>query len=88
MAGLEAKAVPGKNSLAVLFEKTNRLEMQLKLEKIENIKISNDESLLSTEMNPTTSSGEGEEYFVTSPKLFRTSKSKLSKQLILLQSKQ
>jgi hypothetical protein len=71
--------------LAFLFEEINPLKRRLQLnpEKTENSKKRNrkDESLLSTEINSTTSVDEGEnkEYFFTSSKPFSTSKTKLAK---------
>ena len=75
----EAKAVPGKKSLAFLFEEINAIKRQLKPAKIAASKKRKVESLLSTEINLTTSSDEDEEYFVTSPNFFRPSKPKLAK---------
>ena len=74
-AHFEAKAVPGKKSLAFLFEEINAIKRQLKPAKIAASKKRKVESLLSTEINLTTSSDEDEEYFVTSPNFFKTSKS-------------
>jgi hypothetical protein len=83
-ACFEAKAGPGKKSLAFLFlfEEINALKRQLKL-KPENTTSSKKkaEPLLSTEINLTTSSDEGEklEYLFTSSKPFSSSKTKLEK---------
>jgi hypothetical protein len=82
---LEAKAGPGKKSLAflVLFEEINALKRQLKPEKTTSSKKRKAESILFsiifTEINLTTSSDEGEhqEYLFTSSKPFRSSKTKL-----------
>jgi hypothetical protein len=64
-AHFEAKAGPGKKSLAFLFlfEEINALERQLKLkpEKTASSKKRKAESILSTEINLTTSSDEGEQ---------------------------
>ena len=76
---MEAKAVPGKKSLAFLFEEINAIKRQLKPAKIAASKKRKVESLLSTEINLTTSSDEDEEYFSTSPNFFRSSKPKLAK---------
>jgi hypothetical protein len=67
-ACFEAKAEPGKKSLAFLFEEINALKRKLKPEKNANSKKMKGESILSTEINAylTTSSDEGEthEYFL------------------------
>jgi hypothetical protein len=68
-----------KNSLAFLFEEINALKWQSKPEKTASSKKRNAESILSTEINLTTSSDEGEEYLFTSSKPFSYSKTKLSK---------
>jgi hypothetical protein len=82
-ACFEAKAEPGKKSLAFLFEEINALKRQLRLnpEKTTSTKNRKAESILSTEINLTTSSDEGEkkEYLFTSSKPFRSSKTKLAK---------
>jgi hypothetical protein len=78
-ARFEAKSGPGKNSLAFLFEEINALKRQLKPEKTESSKKGKAESILSTEINITTSSDEGEEYLFTSSKPFRSSKTKIAK---------
>jgi hypothetical protein len=79
----EAKAEPGKKSLAflVLFEEINALKRQLKPEKTASSKKRKAESILSTEINLTTSSDEytSEEYLFTSSKPFRSSKTKRAK---------
>jgi hypothetical protein len=63
-ACFEAKAGPGKKSLAFLFEEINTLKRQLKPEKTASSKNEqgrlNPSSLLSTEINLNTSSDEGE----------------------------
>jgi hypothetical protein len=91
-ACFEAKAAPGKKYLALyfLFEKINALKRQLKPEKTANSKKKKekDESILSTEINLTTSTDEGEnkEYLFTSSKPFISIKTKpanhLTKQTI------
>jgi hypothetical protein len=60
-ACFEAKAGPGKKSLAFLFEEINALKRQLKPEKTASSKKRKEktESILSTEINLTTSSDEG-----------------------------
>jgi hypothetical protein len=65
-ACFEAKAGPGKNSLAFLFEETNALKRKLKPEKTAFSKKRKAESILSNEINLTTSSDEGEQkkYFL------------------------
>jgi hypothetical protein len=82
-ACFEAKAGPGKKSLALLFEEINALkrQLQLKPEKTASSKKRKAESILflSTEINLTTSSDEGEEYLFTSSKPFSSSKTKLAK---------
>jgi hypothetical protein len=78
-ARFEAKAEPGKKSLAFLFEEINALKRQLKPEKTASSKKRKVESILSTDINLTTSSDEGEEYLFTSSKPFRSSKTKLAK---------
>jgi hypothetical protein len=80
-ARFEAKAGPRKKSLAFsfLFEEINALKRQLKPEKTARSKKSKAESILSTEINLTTSSDEGEEYLFTSSKPFKSSKTKLAK---------
>jgi hypothetical protein len=65
-AHFEAKDGPGKKSLAFLFEEINALKRQLKPEKTTGSKKRKAESILSTEINLTTSSDEGEEYLFTS----------------------
>jgi hypothetical protein len=67
-AHFEAKAEPGKKSLAFLFEEINALERQLKPEKTANSKKRKAEFILSTEINLTTNSDENEEYLFTSSK--------------------
>jgi hypothetical protein len=64
-----------------LFEEFNALkrQLQLKLEKTASSKKRKDESILSTEINLTTNSDEGEEYLFTSSKPFNISKTKLAK---------
>jgi hypothetical protein len=73
--------LPGKKSLAFLFEEINALKRQLKPEKTASSKKRKAESILSTEINLITSSDEGEnkEYLFTSSKPFRSSKTKLEK---------
>jgi hypothetical protein len=80
-ARFEAKAEPGKKSLAFLFEEIKALkrQLQLKPEKTASSKKRKAESILSTEINLTTGSDEGEEYLFTSSKPFRSSKTKLAK---------
>jgi hypothetical protein len=82
-APFEAKAGPGKKSLAIsfLFEEINALKRQLKPEKTASSKKRKAESILSTEINVTTSSDEGKnkEYWFTSSKPFSSSKTKLAK---------
>jgi hypothetical protein len=78
-ARFEAKAEPRKKSLAFLFEEINTLKRQLKPEKTASSKKRKAESILSTEINLTTSSDEGEEYLFTSSKPFISSKTKLAK---------
>jgi hypothetical protein len=65
--------------LAFLFEEINALKRQLKPEKTASSKKRNAESILSTEINLTTSTDEGEEYLFTSSKPFSSSKTKLAK---------
>jgi hypothetical protein len=67
--------------LAFLFEEINALKRQLNPEKTANSKKRKAKSILSTEINLTTSSDEGEhkEYLFTSSKPFRSSKTKLAK---------
>jgi hypothetical protein len=57
-ACFEAKAEPGKKSLAFLFGEINTLKRQLKPEKTASSKKRKAESILSTEINLTTSSDE------------------------------
>jgi MarR-like DNA-binding transcriptional regulator SgrR of sgrS sRNA len=71
-ARFEAKAGTGKKSLAFLFKEINALKKQLKPEKTASSKKRKAESILSTEINLTTSSDEGEEYSFTSSKPFRS----------------
>jgi hypothetical protein len=84
-ACFEAKAEPGKRSLAFLFifEEMNALKRWLKPEKTASSKnrTRKAESILSTEINLTTSSDEGEkqEYLFNSSKPFSYSKTKLEK---------
>jgi hypothetical protein len=79
-AYFEAKSVPGKKSLGFLFEKINELKRQLKPEKTASSKkrTRKAESILSIEINLTTSSDEGEnkEYLFTSSKPLSSSKTK------------
>jgi hypothetical protein len=77
----EAKAGPGKKSLAFLFEEINALKRQLKPERLQAVRrvTRKAESILSTEINLTTSSDEGEDYLFTSSKPFSSSKTKLAK---------
>ena len=65
--------------MTFLFEQINAIKRQLKPAKIAASKKRKVESLLSTEINLTTSSDEDEEYFSTSPNFFRSSKPKLAK---------
>ena len=74
----EAKAVPGKKSLAFLFEEINLLKKQLNT-KTPNSKKRKMESLLSTEINLTTSSDEDENYFPFFPSFTRIKSNKLAK---------
>jgi hypothetical protein len=76
---LKPKAEPGKKSLAFLFEEINALKRQLKPEETASSKKRKAESILSTEINFTTNSDEGEEYLFTYSKPFRSSKTKLAK---------
>jgi hypothetical protein len=62
-----------------LLEEINALKRQWKLEKTASSKKRKAESILSTEINLTTSSDEGEEYLFTSSKPFGSSKTKLAK---------
>jgi hypothetical protein len=62
-----------------LFEEINELKRQLKPEKTASSKKRKAESILSTEINLTTSSDEGEEYLFPSSKPFSSSKIKLAK---------
>jgi hypothetical protein len=80
-ARFEAKAGPGKKSLAFLFEEINGLKRQLKPEKTASSKkrTRKAKSILSTEINLTTSIDKGEEYLFTSSKPFRSIKTKLAK---------
>jgi hypothetical protein len=68
-ACFEAKSVPGKKSLVFLFlfEEINALKRQLKPERLQAVRRErlNPSSLLSTEINLTISSNEGEDYFFT-----------------------
>jgi hypothetical protein len=57
----ETESEPEKKSLAILFEEINALKKQLKPEKTTISKKRNAKSLLSTEINLTTSSDEGED---------------------------
>jgi hypothetical protein len=66
-------------SLAFLFEEINSFKRQLKPEKTASSKKRKTESILSTEINLTTRSDEGEDYFLNSCKPFRSSKTKLAK---------
>jgi uncharacterized protein YchJ len=66
----ETKAAPERKYLAFLFEEINALKRQLKPEKVTKNKKRKVESLLSIEINLTTSSDEDEKYFVTFPKIF------------------
>jgi hypothetical protein len=69
--------------LVFLFEKINAVKRQLKPEKTVSSKKRKAESILSTEINLTTSSDEGEkqEYLFTSSKPFSSSKTKLANHL-------
>jgi hypothetical protein len=82
-ACFEAKAGPGKKSLAFLFifEEINSLKRQLKSERLQAVSIAprKAESILSIEINLTTSSDEVEEYLFTPSKPFRSRKTKLAK---------
>jgi hypothetical protein len=83
-ACFEAKAGPGKKSLAFLFlfEEINALKRQLKPEKTASSKKKKAESILSTEINLTTTSVEGEEYLFTSSTLAKTKLAKSSQRTI------
>jgi ribosomal protein S15P/S13E len=59
-ARFEAKAGPGKKSFAFLFEEINALKRHLKPEKTTSSKKKKPESILSTEINLTTSSDKDE----------------------------
>jgi hypothetical protein len=74
----ETKAVPGKKSLAFLFEEINSLKKKLN-PKIPNSKKSKAESLLSKEINLTTSSDEDAIYFLFFSTLNRTNATKWAK---------
>jgi hypothetical protein len=74
----EAKAVPGKKSLAFLFEEINSLKKQLNT-KIPNSKKRKIETVLSNEINLTTTSDEDEEYFPFFYSLHRIKSNKLAK---------
>ena len=74
----ETKTVPGKKSLAFLFEEINSLKKQLNT-KTPNSKKRKTESLLSTEINLTTTSDEDEEYFPFFSSLTRMKSNKLAK---------
>jgi hypothetical protein len=84
-ACFEAQAGPGKKSLTFLFlfEEMNALKRQLKHEKTASSKKRKEraESNLSTEINLTTSSDEGDnsEYLFTYSEPFSSSKTKLAK---------
>ena len=65
--------------MAFLFEEINAIKSQLMPNKTAASKKRKVESLLSTKINLTTSSDEDEEYFVTSPNFFRSSKPNLAK---------
>jgi hypothetical protein len=80
-AHFEAKAILGKKSLALLFKEINALKSQLKLEKTTSKKKKNKESLISSEINLTTSSDEdtGDEYLFSSSKPLSSSKTKIAK---------
>jgi hypothetical protein len=60
-AYFEAKAGPGKKSLAFFFEEMNALKRQLKPEKTASSKKRKAESILSNEINLTTISDKGEQ---------------------------
>jgi ribosomal protein S15P/S13E len=75
----EAKAGPGKKSLAFLFEEINALKRHLKPEKTSFSKKRKAKSIISTEIDLTTSSDEDKDYLFTSSKPFRSSKTKLTK---------
>jgi hypothetical protein len=82
-ARFEAKAEPRKKSLAFLLKEINALKRQLKPERLQTVRRAQRkaESILSTEINLTTSSDEGEEmaYLFTPSKPFSSRKSKLAK---------
>jgi hypothetical protein len=80
-ACFEAKAGPGKKSLSFLFEDVNAVKRQLKPEKTASSKKRrlNPSSVLSTEINLTTSSDEVEEYLFTYSKPFSSRQTKLAK---------
>jgi hypothetical protein len=79
----KTKAVPRKKSLAFLFKKINSLKKQLNA-KTPDSKKRKAESLLSTEINLTTSSDEDENYFPFFPSLNRAKTNKLTKTAQLL----
>jgi hypothetical protein len=74
---------PERSLWPFFFEEINALkrQLQLKPEKTASSKKRKAESILSTEINLTTSSDEGEnkEYLFTSSKPFRSSKAKIEK---------
>jgi hypothetical protein len=81
-ARFEAKAGPGKKSLAflVIFKEINALKRRLNPEKTASSKkrTRKTESILSTEIDVTTSIDEGEEYLFTSLKTFSSKLAKSS----------
>jgi hypothetical protein len=84
-ACFEANAGSGKKCLVIsfLFEDIDERKSQLKPEKTASSKKRKAESILSTEINLTTNSNEGEnkEYLFTSCKPFSSSKTKLENHL-------
>jgi hypothetical protein len=74
----DTKAVPGKKSLAFLFEEINLLKNQLNT-KVPNSKKRKVENLRSNEINLTTTSDEDEEYFPFLSSINRIKSNKLAK---------
>jgi hypothetical protein len=75
----EPKTVPGKKSLAFLFEEINSLKKQSNTNKNPPSKKRKVESVLATEINLTTSSDKDEEYFPFLPSYCRNKSTKLAK---------
>jgi hypothetical protein len=65
--------------LAFLFEEINAIKRQLKLLKIANYKKMKDKSLLSTEINLSTSSDEDDDYFAFASSISKSQNTKLAK---------